>query len=85
MAPSYIADMCVKRSFEFEHYNLCSAVRDELVVPLARKSTLGRRSSKYSSPSLCNALPYDIRDSNLKFGQFRSGLKTLLYRDAYYP
>ena len=26
MAPSYIADMCVKRSFESEHYNLRSAV-----------------------------------------------------------
>ena len=44
MAPSYIADMCVKRSFESEHYNLRSAVRDELVLPLARKSTLGRPS-----------------------------------------
>ena len=32
MAPSYIADMCVKRSFESEHYNLRSAVRGELVV-----------------------------------------------------
>ena len=52
MAPSYITDMCVKRSFESEHYNLRSAVRGELVVPLALKSTLGRRSFKYSGPSL---------------------------------
>ena len=85
MAPSYIADMCVKRSFESEHYNLRSAVRGELVVPLVRKSTLRRRSFKYSGPSLWNALPHDIRDSSLTFSQFRSGLKTLLYRAAYYP
>ena len=37
MAPSYIADMCVKRSFESEHCNLSSAVRGELVVPIAGK------------------------------------------------
>ena len=85
MAPPYIADMCVKRSLESEHYNLRSAVCGELVVPLARKSALGRRSFKYSGPSLWNALPHDIRDSCLTFSQFRSGLKILLYREAYYP
>ena len=52
MAPSYIADMGVKRSFESEHYNLLFAVRGELVVSLALKSTLVRRSYKYSGPSL---------------------------------
>ena len=38
IAPSYIADMCVKRSFESEHYNLRSTVRGEFVVPLAGKT-----------------------------------------------
>ena len=79
------ADVCMKRSFESEHYNLRSAVRGELVVPLARKSTLGHCSFKYSGPSLWNALSHDIRDPCLMFSQFRSGLKTLLYREAYYP
>ena len=78
MAPSCIADMCVKRSFESEHYNLRSAVRGELVVPLAGKSTLGRRGFKYSSPSLWNALPHDIRDYCLTLIQFTSGLKTIV-------
>ena len=85
MAPSYIADMCVQRSFESERYNLRSSVRGELVIPLARKSTLGRRSFKYRGPSLWNALPHDIRDYCLTLSQFTSGLKTLLYREAYYP
>ena len=86
MVPSYIADMCVKRSFESEHYNLRSAVRGELVIPpLARKSTLGRPSFKYSGPSLWNALPHDIRDYCLTLSQFTSGLKTLMYREAYHP
>ena len=85
MAPSYIADVCMKHSLQSEHYNLRSAVRGELVLPLARKSTLGRRSFKYSGPSLWNALPHDIRDPCLTFSQFRIGLKTLLYREAYYP
>ena len=85
MAHSYIADMCVKRSFESEHYNLRSTVRGELVVPLAGKKTLGRRSFKYSDTSLWNALPHEIRDYCLTLSQFTSGLKTLLYREAYYP
>ena len=85
IAPSYIANMCVKRSVESEHHNLRSAVRGELVVPLARKSTLGRRSFKYSGPWLWNALLHGIRDSSLTFSQFRSWIKTLLYREAYYP
>ena len=85
IAPSYIADMCVKRSFESAHYNLRSSVRSKLVVPIARKSALGIRSFKYSGLSLLNALPHDIRDSCITFSQFRSRLKTLLYRVAYYP
>ena len=85
MAPSYIADMCVKRSFECEHYILRSAVRGELVLSLARKSTLGRRSFKYSGTSLWNALPHDIRDYCLTLSLFASGLKAVLYREAYYP
>ena len=52
MAPAYITDMCVKRTFDSERYNLRSAVRGELVVPPARKATLGRRSFTYSGPSL---------------------------------
>ena len=35
MAPSYIADMCVKRSLKSERYNLRSAVRGELGVQLS--------------------------------------------------
>ena len=43
-APVYIADMCIRRSFDSEHYQLRSAVLGELVVTLAKKVTLGRRS-----------------------------------------
>ena len=42
----------LKRSLESEQYNLRSAVRGEFMVPLARKSALGRRSFKFSGPSL---------------------------------
>ena len=83
MAPAYIIDMCVKRTFDSEHYNLRSAVRGELVIPPARKATLGRRSFTYSGPSLWNALPHDIRDPSLTFSVFRNRLKALLYREAY--
>ena len=85
MAPSYIADMRVKRSFESEHYNLRSAVRGEPVVPLAPKSTLGHSCFKYSCASLWSALPHDTRDYCLTLSQFTSELKTVLYREAYYP
>ena len=82
MASADIIDMCVKRTFDSEHY-LRSAVHGELVVPPARKATLGRRSFTYSGPSLWNALPHDIRDPCLTFSLFRNRLKTLLYREAY--
>ena len=37
-APVYIAEMCIRRSFDSKHYQFRSAVRGELVVPLVKKS-----------------------------------------------
>ena len=83
-APVYIAEMCIRRCFDSEHYQLRSVVRGELVVPLAKKVTLGRRSFRYAGPSLWNALPRDIHDVSLSLSQFQSKLKTFLYREVYH-
>ena len=80
----YIAEMRIRRSFDREHYQLRCAVRGELVVPLAKKVTLGRRSNRFVGPSLWNALPQDIRDVSLSLSQFQYKLKTFLYREVYH-
>ena len=69
MAPGNIAEMCC---FDSERYQLRSAARAELVVPLAKKVTLGRRGFTNIDPFLLIALPRDIRDSCLSFYQFRN-------------
>ena len=81
-APLYIAEMCTRLSFDSEHYQLRSAVHGELVVPLAKKVTLGRHSYRYASPSLWNVLAQDIRDASFSLSQFQSKLKTFLYREV---
>ena len=80
IAPVYIADMCIRRSLDSELYQLRSAVRGELVVPLAKKVSLGRRSFRYAGQLLWNALPQDIRDVSLSLIKLQSKLKTFLYR-----
>ena len=51
-APVYIVKICIRHSFDSEHYQLRSAVRGELFM---KKITLGRRSFRYAGPSLWNA------------------------------
>ena len=83
-AAVYIAEMCIRRPFDSEHYQLRSAVRGELILPLAKQVTLGRCSFRYAGTSLWNALPQDIRDVSLSLSQFQSKLKTFLYREVYH-
>ena len=83
-APVYIAETCIRRSFDSEHCQLRSAVGGELVVPLAKNLTPERRSFRYAGPSLWNAFPQDIPDVSLSLSQFQSKLKTFLYREFYH-
>ena len=84
IAPVYIAEMCIRRSFDSEHYQLRSAVRGELVVPLAKKVTLGRRIFRYAGTTLWNALPQDNRDVSHSHSLFQDKIKTFLYREVYH-
>ena len=43
-----------------------------IMVPLAKKATLGRRSLKYTGPSLWNAHPHEILNSCFSFNQNRN-------------
>ena len=83
-APVYIAEMCIRRSFDRKHYQLWSAVHGELVVPIAKKVTLGHRSFRYAGSPLWNSLPQDIRDAFLSLSQFQSKFKMFLYRKVYH-
>ena len=81
-APVYIAETCIRRSFETEHYQLRSVVRGEFVVCVTKNVTLGIRSHRYAAPSLWNAHPQDIRELSLFLSQFHSKLKTFLHREV---
>ena len=64
-APEYIAEMCIRRSFDTEHYQLRSAVRGELCCASSEKSNSMTSQVRYAGPSLWNALPQGIRDLSL--------------------
>ena len=58
--------------------NLHSAERHDMLVPSTR-TQLGRRSFYVAAPAVWNALP----SSAISRGQFRAGLKTHLFTQAY--
>ena len=78
-----VREICIRRSFDSEHYQLRSADHGQLVVHLA-KYVKGRRSFRHAGPSLWNALPQDIRGASLSLSQFQSNLKTFRYREVYH-
>ena len=81
----YIAEICTRRSFDTERCQLRSAVRDELIEPLAQKVTFGRRRFLYAGRSLWNALQTrHIRDLSLSLCRFQTKLKSFLHREIYH-
>jgi len=44
---------------------------------------LGRRSFHVAAPAVCNTLPSHLRSPSISRGQFRAGLKTHLFTQAY--
>ena len=62
--------------------NLRSAERCYMRVPSTR-TQLCRRSFHVAAPAVWNALPSQLRSSSISRGQFRAGLKTHLFTQAY--
>ena len=62
--------------------NLGSAERHDMLVPSTR-TQLGRRSFHVAAPTVWNVLPSQLRSSSISRGQFRAGMKTRLFTQAY--
>jgi len=78
--PAYFTDVCIPVADISSRSNLRSAQRGDMVVPRTR-TQLGRRSFHVAAPVVWNALPVYLR--SISRGQFRAGLKTHLFNQAY--
>jgi len=63
---------------------LRSAIHGDLLVPRTRTVTYGPRSVAVYGPNIWNTLPSTLRVSATTLEQFQSGLKTILFRLAYW-
>jgi len=81
--PAYFKDVCVPVSDIAARSSLRSAERGDLFVPRTRTTKLSRRSFTVAAPVVWNSLPAHLRSPLISRGQFRAGLKTHLFRQAY--
>ena len=59
-----------------------STERHDMLV-LSTRIQLGRRNFNVAAPTVWNALPSQVCSSSISRGQFRAGLKTHLFTQAY--
>jgi hypothetical protein len=81
--PAYFNDVCVPVADISGRANLRSAERGDMFIPRTKTAKLGRRSFYVAAPVVWNSLPADIRSLSISRGQFRAGLKTHLFKQAY--
>ena len=56
---------------------------DDMIVPRTRTARYGPRSFRVAAPQICNMLPPHLKNINVSCEQFKSGLKTWLFVQAY--
>jgi len=83
-APSYLTNLCVPVATNTSRRYLRSATHGDLLVPWTRTVTYGPRSIAVSGPTIWNTLPSTLRVSATTLRQFQNGLKTILFRLAYW-
>jgi len=62
---------------------LRSADNDDMIIPRTRPVHYGRRSFHITAHQILNMLPPHLKDSNVSREQFKLGLKTWLFVQAY--
>ena len=80
--PAYFNDVCVPLADIPGRASLRAAERGELFVPSTR-TTIGGRSFRVAAPSVWNSLPQYLHADGLSLHQFKNGLKTHLFKEAY--
>ena len=80
-APIYLRELCVPVSSVLGRRSLRSATQGDLVVPMARTSTMLHKSFAVVGPSFWNRLPCNLRNEllGLSVPLFRKRLKTILF------
>jgi len=80
---AYFKDVCMPVLDIAARSSLRSAERADLSVPRTRTTKLSRRSFTVAAPVVFNLLPAHLRSPLISRGQFRAGLKTHLFKQAY--
>ena len=81
--PAYFKHVSTPASDISGRAHLRSAERRDILVPRTR-TELGRRSFPVAAPTVWNSLPAHLRSTLIGLRQFRDGLKSHLFADAYF-
>jgi len=81
--PAYFKHVCTPASDVSGRAHLCSAERRDMLVPRTR-TELGRQSFSVAAPTVWNSLPAHLRSTLISCRQFRDGLKSNVFADAYF-
>jgi hypothetical protein len=81
--PAYFRDVCIPLAEIDGRSNLRAANHGDLQVPRTRTTTLGPRSFRVAAPVVWNSLPAHLHLPTISRRQFRAGLKTHLFKQAY--
>ena len=79
----HVINVCPPVSDTSGRAHLRSAERRDMLVPRTR-TKLGRRSFPVAAPTVWNSLPAHLRSALISRRQFRDGLKSHLFADAYF-
>ena len=80
--PAYFMDVCVPVADISGRAHLRSAECCDMLVPQTR-TQFGQRSFHVAAPVVWNSLPAQLRSTSVIREQFRDGLKTNLFTQAY--
>jgi len=80
--PAYFRDICLPVADISGWAHVRSAERCDLLVPQTR-TRFGQRSFHVAAPIVWNSLPTHLRSTSVSHEQFRDGLKTHLFTQAY--
>ena len=80
--PAYFNDVCIPLADIPGRASLRAAGRGDLSVP-STKTKIGSRSFRVAAPTVWNSLSPHLHAENLSRQQFKTGLKTHLFKAAY--
>ena len=82
-SPVYFHDVCVPVASIAFRFQLRCADRDDMIVLRTRTTRYGPRSFRVVAPQIWNSLPSHLKNINNSREQFKSGLKSWLFVQAY--